>query len=103
MKKKKFKKIFPSIAVTTFTLFLSSCTNITEASDITISQLRIGLAVDDNNPNASMANENFRAGLENHIGIPVVIIEDVTYLVAIEAMRAGNLDVMMASAFISKI
>ena len=85
-----------SVSFVASMLLLSSCVTDEQSS---ISQLRIGLAIDDNNPNASVTNENFRLSLQEHIGMPVTIIEDVTYLVAIEAMRAGNLDIMMASAF----
>ena len=61
--------------------------------------LRIGLSLDEANPNAGAANENFIAALEAYIGMPVEVVEDVTYLIGIEAMRSGNLDVMFASSF----
>ena len=61
--------------------------------------LRIGLSLDESNPNAGLANDDFIDALEAYIEMPVEVIEDVTYLIGIEAMRAGNLDMMFASSF----
>lgn len=61
--------------------------------------LRIGLTIDDSNPASGMASQQFIDDLSEFLGMQVIAIEDITYLVAIEAMRAGNLDIMMASAF----
>ena len=61
--------------------------------------LRIGLAMDESNPGAEAANEHFISALEEATGMRVEVIEDVTYLIGIEAMRGGNLDMMLASSF----
>ncbi|MCL2187539.1 MAG: phosphate/phosphite/phosphonate ABC transporter substrate-binding protein [Defluviitaleaceae bacterium] len=63
-------------------------------------ELRIALLVDDGNPQSVAVFEDFRTGLEAHINIPVRIIEDATHIVGIEAMRAGNLDIMWGSPFV---
>ena len=71
---------FTSLSPQTYLgLFATGCGTTAQAG---VTPLGIGLAVDDNNPNASAANDNFRLALEAHIGMPVIIIEDVTYLVA---------------------
>lgn len=90
------KKIFSLTAVVSLGLVATGCNTTTQAGPM---PLRIGLAIDDNNPNASASNEDFRLALEDFLQIPVVVMEDVSYLIGIEAMRSGNLDVMMASAF----
>jgi len=77
---------------------LAGCGQRSEVED-GITALHIGLAVDESNPNSALANEAFRKALEDHIGIPVIEIEDVSYLIGIEAMRAGHLDIMLTSAF----
>ncbi|MCL2364764.1 MAG: phosphate/phosphite/phosphonate ABC transporter substrate-binding protein [Defluviitaleaceae bacterium] len=69
-------------------------------SNLEPTELRIALLVDDGNPLSVAAFDDFRAGLEAHIGMPVRIIEDATHLVGIEAMRAGNLDIMWGSPFV---
>ena len=61
--------------------------------------LRVGVALDEANPGADAANEHFIASLEEATGMRVEIIEDVSYLIAIEAMRGGNLDMYLASSF----
>ena len=61
--------------------------------------LRIGLALDESNPDAAAANDHFISALEEAIDMRVEVIEDVTYLIGIEAMRGGNLDMMLASSF----
>jgi len=68
--------------------------------DVRPDELRIALLVDDGNPLSVAAFDDFRLGLEAHIGMPVRIIEDATHLVGIEAMRAGNLDIMWGSPFV---
>jgi phosphonate transport system substrate-binding protein len=95
-KEKDMKKVLFWIAVLGI-VFLTACTG-GRSGELT--ELRIALLVDDGNPLSVAAFENFRAGLEAHIGIPVRIYEDATHLVGIEAMRAGNLDVMWGSPFV---
>jgi len=77
---------------------LTGCGQVT-AGEGEISAIRIGITVDDANPMSGAVNTAFLEALEEFIGIPVIGMEDVTYLVGIEAMRAGNLDIMLASAF----
>jgi len=72
-----------------------STLNPNSGGEITV--LRIATLVDDANPEAGRAFEEFRAGLEAYIGLPVQHIEGATRLVGIEAMRAGNLELMWGS------
>jgi phosphonate transport system substrate-binding protein len=78
-------------------VFLAACGR---SADRELTELRIALLIDDGNPQSVAAFEDFRVGLEAYIGLPVRIIEDATHLVGIEAMRAGNLDVMWGSPFV---
>jgi phosphonate transport system substrate-binding protein len=48
----------------------------------------------ENNPDSGKAHEGFRAGLEAALGIRVEELEGAEYAVGIEAMKAGNLDVL---------
>ncbi|MCL2603067.1 MAG: phosphate/phosphite/phosphonate ABC transporter substrate-binding protein [Defluviitaleaceae bacterium] len=65
-----------------------------------MTELRIALLIDDGNPQSVAVFGDFRERLEAHVGMPVRIIEDATHLVGIEAMRAGNLDIMWGSPFV---
>ena len=64
-----------------------------------VTELRIALSLDETNPFAGIANEDFRKDMEDFLGIPVVAIEDMGYVVSIEALRAGHLDIMSGSSF----
>jgi len=64
-----------------------------------VTELRIGLLIDENNPEAGRGAAAFREALSAAIGIPVREIEGVSHLVGIEAMRGGSLDLMVASTF----
>ena len=74
---------------------LAGCGDNGENGELT--ELRIALLVEDGNPMSVAVFEEFRAELEAHIGIPVRIFEDGTHLIGIEAMRAGNLEIMWGS------
>ena len=65
-----------------------------------VEQIRIAFLIDDDNPDSSLVFETFRAELETYLDIPVVTIEGATHLVGIEAMRAGNLEMMWGSPFV---
>jgi phosphonate transport system substrate-binding protein len=65
-----------------------------------LEELRIALLIDDGNPQSVAVFEAFREALSAHIGLPVRIIEDTTHQVGIEAMRAGDLDIMWGSPFV---
>ena len=65
-----------------------------------VGEIRIALLIDDSNPRSGVVFEDFRSELEEYIGIPVTVIEGATHLVGIEAMRAGNLDIMWGSPFV---
>jgi len=82
------------------TAFLGACGQSADAgNENEITQIRIAQVFDESNPESGQANEAFRLALEEYIGIPVVETENVSYLVGIEAMRAGNMDIMFASVF----
>ena len=89
------KKMVGFLSVVVLTFALVGC----GGSESDEQVLRIGLAVDESNPDSGIANEAFRVALEEYLGIPVIEVEGVTYVVGIEAMRAGNLDMMFASSF----
>ena len=62
--------------------------------------IRIGLTIDESNPVAGEAASRALArAMEDFLGIPVVPILDISYLMGIEAMRNGHLDIMLVSAF----
>jgi len=65
-----------------------------------LTELTIAFLVDEGNPDSGMVFEDFRLGLEEFIGVPVTAIEGATHIVGIEAMRAGNLDIMWGSPFV---
>ena len=62
--------------------------------------IRIGLTIDEANPIAGEAASRAMArAMEDFLGIPVEAVLDVSYIMGIEAMRAGHLDIMLVSAF----
>lgn len=63
-----------------------------EVTTLTIAQMP-----DENNENAGSKNEEFRTALAEELGIEVIEMEGSEYSVGIEAMKAGNLDVMLVS------
>ncbi|MCL2405765.1 MAG: phosphate/phosphite/phosphonate ABC transporter substrate-binding protein [Defluviitaleaceae bacterium] len=65
-----------------------------------IERIRIALLIEDAAPELRGLFEDFRAAMEEHIGMPVEVIEGATHLVGIEAMRAGNLEMMWGSPFV---
>ena len=63
--------------------------------------LYMAILVGDNNPEAQEVEfDNFRQGLEAHLGIPVTTVPGITHLIGIESMRAGNLHLMWGSPFV---
>ena len=97
---KKKMRVFMSLAIILSIGILVACGNSGRETELT--ELRIGLLLDDSNPQREIAFENFRSALERHLGMPVTIIEDATHIVGIEAMRANpaQLDVMWASSWV---
>jgi len=88
--------------VLTFVLLLSvfaACTTGDESIG-EIDRIRIAMLIEDAAPELRILFEGFRADLEEYIGMPVEVIEGATHLVGIEAMRAGNLEVMWGSPFV---
>lgn len=105
------KRLLLVITVITSTFILIACGNVgstntaagindTNAHDVT--ELRIGLVLMDDNPEAGRASDEFLQAMEAAIGIPVVAVEGISHLIGIEAMRGGSLDVMLASPFTYK-
>jgi len=92
----KIKMVTMLTALTAILLFVA-CGEGNRVNDGEITLLRMATLVDDDNPEAGIVFEAFRAGLEAHIGIPVQHIEGATRLAGIEAMRAGNLEMMWSS------
>jgi len=62
--------------------------------------LYMAIVIDDGNAEQENAFTDFRTAMEAYIGIPVEMVPGVTHLVAIEAMRAGNLHLMWGSPFV---
>ena len=98
---KLFRAAKPILAAATVTaaLFLTACSGAASAADAPVTELRIGVQMDEADPERGAASEAFREALEAHLGMPVTIHEDMSYLIAIESMRAGNLDMTVMSAF----
>jgi phosphonate transport system substrate-binding protein len=80
-------------------LILGACGNQT-VQEGEITEIRIAQLIDEDNPDSGVIFEDFRAALEDYLGIPVTGIEGVAHLPAIEAMRAGNLEIMWGSPFV---
>jgi len=64
-----------------------------------VTELRIGLVAGNDDPDAGRASEEFTQALSEALGVNVIEIEGMSHLIGIESMRAGALDVMMASPF----
>jgi len=97
MKIKKMGLVFLGFILTAV---LVGCNNDAETETSEITEIRIAQLIDDSNPNSGIVFEDFRAALEEYLEIPVVGISDTTHVVAIEAMRAGNLEIMWGSPFV---
>lgn len=52
---------------------------------------------DENNPDAGEMHDGFRKAIEEYLGITVKEMEGSEYAVGIEAMKSGNLDIMVVS------
>ena len=52
---------------------------------------------DENNPDAVAGDENNRLAMEEFLGVQVEMFHDAIYAIGIEALRAGNLDVMLVT------
>ena len=88
------KKAFLAILILGLGL-LAACGNSNDVQPI-----RIGMTIDESNPVAGEAASRALAqAMEDFIGIPVEAVPDISYLIGIEAMRAGHLDIMLVSAF----
>ena len=92
------KKVILLLCAVLAVCALAACGRGGDSGEMT--ELRIALLIDDGNPQSVAVFEDFRAGLSEHIGMPVRIIEDATHQVGIEAMRAGHLDIMWGSPFV---
>ena len=93
-------KTIAAAATVAASLFLTACAGGAGAAEnAPVTELRIGIQMDETDPERGAASETFRAALEYHLGLPVTINEDMSYLIAIESMRAGNLDMTIFSAF----
>ena len=99
MKLSRALKPIAAAATVAASLFLTACSSPAGAADAPVTELRVGIQMDESDPERGAASEAFRAALENHLGLPVIIHEDMSYLIAIESMRAGNLDMTIFSAF----
>ncbi len=69
------------------------------AAENEITEIRIANIIDESNPNAGVKNEEFRADLEEYLGISVLETEGASHIVGIEAMRSGAVDIMFVSPF----
>ncbi|MCL2287459.1 MAG: phosphate/phosphite/phosphonate ABC transporter substrate-binding protein [Firmicutes bacterium] len=91
MKKMFFFTVLILLAVSV----LTACNRQDEAAPI-----RLALTIDASNPVAGEAASRALAqAMEDFIGIPVEPMPDISYLIGIEAMRSGHLDIMLVSAF----
>ena len=100
---KKAAKALVWLALAAMLAALAACGNNTAAinEDGIPETLYVSVIVGDNNREAQdISFEEFRLALEDYIGIPVEMKYGITHLVAIEAMRAGNLHLMWGSPFV---
>jgi len=68
--------------------------------DNEMTTIRIGLTIDESNPVAGEAASRALAqAMSEFIGMPVEPILDISYIIGIEAMRGGHLDIMLVSPF----
>ena len=67
-----------------------------------VTRLRIAQVANSDDPEAGRASTEFTAALAEALNIEIIEIEGVSHLVGVEAMRAGSLDVMVASPFTYK-
>jgi len=89
------KKFLYTIMIVLALFVLAAC-----SQDDDVIPIRIGLTIDESNPVAGEAASRALAqAMEDFLGIPVEPILDISYLVGVEAMRAGHLDIMLVSAF----
>ena len=95
-----FKKFISGLGLTFISLLLTSCSESNAAVSSYSGQIRIAQLVEDQSGEVLEAFEYFRRGLEEHLGMEVVLIEGATHVVGIEAMRSGNLDLMWGSPFV---
>jgi len=79
-------------------MFILGCNNERNQTG-EIMRIYIAHALDESTENTSAANEWFRAELEAYLGIEVVHMAEVSHVIGVEALRAGHLDIMFASAF----
>ncbi len=61
------------------------------------SSITVMLMPNENNPDSGTKNEAFRTAMEQHLGIKVEELVGAEYAVGIEAMKAGNLEVLLVS------
>jgi len=81
-----------------FLLAIGVLTACNRQEDVT--PIRLALTIDASNPVAGEAASRALAqAMEDFIGIPVEPMPDISYLIGIEAMRNGHLDIMLVSAF----
>lgn len=88
------------MCVTMAVISFSGCFNDNETNTDEVTVIRIAQLIDDANPQSGIVFEDFRQALEDYLGIPVEGITDTTHVVAIEAMRSGNLEIMWGSPFV---
>lgn len=94
-----FKKISLVISLASISL-LASCGESENINAGDNDPLRIAQLVEDAGSEVLEVFEYFRTELQEHLGREVILITDSTHIVGIEAMRAGNLDLMWGSPFV---
>ncbi|MCL2363055.1 MAG: phosphate/phosphite/phosphonate ABC transporter substrate-binding protein [Defluviitaleaceae bacterium] len=91
------KKVLLAVFLLVMVAVLGACGR---GDDETVQSIRIGLTVDMSNPVDGLAASRAMAqALGDFLGMPVVMYEDINYLIGTEAMRGGHLDIMLVSAF----
>jgi len=89
------KKNLCTVLLLSAIILLAGC-----GQEDTVTPIRIGLTIDESNQIAGEAASRALAqAMEDFLGIPVEPVLDITYLMGIEAMRNGHLDIMLVSAF----
>lgn len=94
---KSKKKWAALLAGVTGLTVLAGCSEEDTAAESELDNLTIAQMVDESNPESGGKNEDFRIDLEEELGIEVEELEGAEYSVGIEAMRAGELDILLVS------
>jgi phosphonate transport system substrate-binding protein len=102
MEKNEMKKLLLGLVTVLGLVVLTGCGDDTPAAGARadgVTTLRMAQVTNSDDPEAGRASAEFTAAMAEALNIEIIEIEGVSHLIGIEAMRAGSLDVMVASPF----